>query len=274
MNTENSFELARPEDAAAIFTIFRDTFEPHLLTCVPLGCSGAISSIEDTVRCPLENLDNAWIVARNSNVRGFIQARLTMDTIFINYVHVDPAAQGQGIGRGLLIAVLDRFELGRDTISLDVAETNTRAKDWYERLGFKEQYVSIWKQFPLDDGQITADYLISGIPQADRLHKTYGCSMLTVKTKDGSFDVGRCGDKYFRTSDPNLITNPILRAIDPKRELVVTSDKVLPGGREISRRLRMTASIANVRERLIGTTSSVNYHRRSDSDTPVHSLRA
>ncbi|MCP4122787.1 MAG: GNAT family N-acetyltransferase [Bacteroidetes bacterium] len=56
----------------------------------------------------------------------------------IVHIGVDPAAQGKGIGRGMMEALINKAEKkGSATAVLDVAEENDRARFLYERLGFK-----------------------------------------------------------------------------------------------------------------------------------------
>lgn len=246
------FEPARPGDAVPILRILRDTFDPHLLPCVPLGCSGAEAYLEDIFHSPLRPLDTAWIVARDNKVRAFVEFRLFPTSLFLNYLHVEPNSQNQGIGARLFAASLDQLVSNRDLpITLDVSEANPRAKTWYERIGFKQKTVAIWKKFPLKNSTPVPDFFISGIPQADRLHEIYGFSSLTIETEDGNFEVGRLSHEIFRTTDLRLVNNPILRAIDPRRELLVISPNAPDGGQEISRRARLTASTAEVHKALI-----------------------
>jgi len=58
---------------------------------------------------------------------------------FIDFVAVDPAARGAGVGRQLVVAItrqlLDRSPLGR--VSLTVQGHRTPARALYERLGFR-----------------------------------------------------------------------------------------------------------------------------------------
>ena len=52
-------------------------------------------------------------------------------------LNVDPSAWGQGIGRGLLAAAVDRLALvGFSRVTLWVIHGNTRARALYERCGF------------------------------------------------------------------------------------------------------------------------------------------
>ncbi|HVR31912.1 MAG TPA: GNAT family N-acetyltransferase [Acidimicrobiia bacterium] len=53
-------------------------------------------------------------------------------------IHVDPASTGRGVGRALMAEAIRTLRTdGYRTASLWVVDTNTRAKDFYERLGWQ-----------------------------------------------------------------------------------------------------------------------------------------
>jgi ribosomal-protein-alanine N-acetyltransferase len=70
---------------------------------------------------------------------GFALGRVVAGEAELLTIAVEPDRQGKGIGRTLLGEFLDRTKAaGADSIFLEVAENNLKARALYERLGFAE----------------------------------------------------------------------------------------------------------------------------------------
>lgn len=76
---------------------------------------------------------SGWAALVNEKLVGVVLANQTKNKIDILYV--DPALQGQGLGRRLLRLAIDELD-GNRPIQLQVAEQNSRAIAFYERAGF------------------------------------------------------------------------------------------------------------------------------------------
>jgi len=73
-----------------------------------------------------------------AGVVGFCAFWLVFDEIHINNVAMRPAYRGQGLGAALMAQVFDRARaLGAHRATLEVRESNTGARRFYERLGFR-----------------------------------------------------------------------------------------------------------------------------------------
>jgi ribosomal protein S18 acetylase RimI-like enzyme len=60
------------------------------------------------------------------------------DALFVNSLGVDPELQGRGVGTRILQHAIERARAeGRRCVCLDVATSNPRAQQLYERLGFE-----------------------------------------------------------------------------------------------------------------------------------------
>jgi GNAT superfamily N-acetyltransferase len=247
-----TFEPARPGDAAAILRIFKETFKPDLLPCVPLGCAGAENYIEDAIATKVPNPDTIWLVARDSSVEAFAECRLGLSSLFFNWLHVAPTAQGKKLGSKLFRYMLETLCGDRNfPISLDVAVSNTRAHAWYQRLSFVDKHTAEWLVFPLHSSDAPPKFLVSVNAFDERMHQTYGFSTRRVETISGTFTIGMLGDQYFRSSDPEDLNRiAILQAIDPKRELLLITSKPVDGGYKLNRLVRMTASTQTVLKNL------------------------
>jgi GNAT superfamily N-acetyltransferase len=71
-------------------------------------------------------------------------------TLFIKELYVAESGRGQGIGEGLMrAAAAEALARGCATIKWQVAEWNTRAREFYERLGATADHV--WVDYALSE---------------------------------------------------------------------------------------------------------------------------
>lgn len=93
---------------------------------------------------------------------GFAICQTVLDEATLFNLAVDPLCQGQGFGRALLQALVERLEeRGIVTLWLEVRESNTPARALYEAEGFNE--VSRRKNYyPTADGR--EDAVIMALP--------------------------------------------------------------------------------------------------------------
>ena len=79
-----------------------------------------------------------FLVARDDRtIIGYIAAYTEDDTAYIASIAVDPAYQGNGLGRLLMETVMETFaQAGVPTIGLHVREDNEAAIHLYHSLGF------------------------------------------------------------------------------------------------------------------------------------------
>ncbi|OOS01168.1 ribosomal-protein-alanine N-acetyltransferase [Canicola haemoglobinophilus] len=84
---------------------------------------------------------------------AFAICNLVLDEATLFNIAVYPEYQGQGLGKELLVELIKRLsERGIQTLWLEVRETNMKARQLYENLGFNE--VDIRKNYyPLPDGK-------------------------------------------------------------------------------------------------------------------------
>ncbi|WP_461865506.1 ribosomal protein S18-alanine N-acetyltransferase [Thermococcus sp.] len=89
----------------------------------------------------LENNPDTFLVAEyNGRVVGYVMAYLRPDLEgHIMSIAVDPEYRGNGIGKVLMIEVIERLiKKGAKYIGLEVRVSNERAIKLYERLGFRK----------------------------------------------------------------------------------------------------------------------------------------
>ncbi len=101
----------------------------------------------------LENTDVLTLVAKDNEVLGFISLLITLDTADILDIAVDERHRNRGIAKALLNNALDMCNI--KTITLEVRESNTTARLFYEKNNFKQ--ISIRKNYytaPKEDAVI------------------------------------------------------------------------------------------------------------------------
>ena len=116
---------AVPEDAEAISVIERQVFS------VPWSRN----LIDQSIDLP----DGVFLTAKNENdeLIGYVSGQQVLDEFYINNLAVTPVFQRHGIGRVLMKTIVDHAKrAGCSFVSLEVRESNTRARKLYESFGF------------------------------------------------------------------------------------------------------------------------------------------
>ncbi|WP_461862938.1 ribosomal protein S18-alanine N-acetyltransferase [Thermococcus sp.] len=89
----------------------------------------------------LENNPDTFLVAEyNGKVIGYVMAYLRPDLEgHVMSIAVDPEYRGNGIGRALMVEVIERLiKKGAQYIGLEVRVSNEAAINLYEKLGFRK----------------------------------------------------------------------------------------------------------------------------------------
>ena len=78
-------------------------------------------------------------VANAAPVAGFACASVVLERCELRRIAVDPEARRGGLGRDLLVAVMEHArERGCTVVELEVAAQNSAARALYEALGFRQ----------------------------------------------------------------------------------------------------------------------------------------
>lgn len=96
----------------------------------------AASAIDAFISAIESDNHTVYVAARDDVLLGYVVA--IHDVPEIRWIVVDPAAQGSGAGKALMIAALDALaERGvRSNVRLTVPAANERAKAFYRKFGF------------------------------------------------------------------------------------------------------------------------------------------
>jgi ribosomal protein S18 acetylase RimI-like enzyme len=148
----NRVRFARPEDRAQVSRIAGTAFRYsrfHLDPLVPAGVADAIKSSWAGNYFDGKRGDGMVVAERDGKVAGFLQLlRAPQDGLIIDLIGVDPARQGHGLGREMILHAA-RHGIGDDripaTITVGTQAANTPSVRLYESLGLRlssAQYVA------------------------------------------------------------------------------------------------------------------------------------
>jgi ribosomal-protein-alanine N-acetyltransferase len=107
---------------------------------------------EDIFRDCFRARYECWVCEEQDNVLGYCIASIAVGEAHVLNICVDPAEQGQGIGRKLLENLIETARGRAETVFLEVRPSNTVAIALYENLGFNE--IGIRKDYyPAENGR-------------------------------------------------------------------------------------------------------------------------
>lgn len=95
---------------------------------------------ETSVAGELTNPLSLWLVAlAGSAVVGYVGSQTVLDEADVMNVAVDPAYRRQGVGKGLMLALMAALrQAGVRTLALEVRASNEAAQALYKNLGFEQ----------------------------------------------------------------------------------------------------------------------------------------
>jgi ribosomal protein S18 acetylase RimI-like enzyme len=166
--------------------------------------------------------DEVTLVAEEDGlVTGFVLAKMKEPELgLVADVFVRPEARGTGVARGLMREANARLrERGARVVTLDVQAANTRARRFYERLGFQTESLVLWAK--ADEVERRA---------ADRVRQAYG----TVHVQ--SDDKPRVEQAVLRFI-PRLGRSSWTAVGDPANGWIAVADELAGGDPEHLRRL-------------------------------------
>lgn len=103
------------------------------------GCEAYVRSLVGNPGCGIFMPEASFMAldAAGSPCGYIVCSRISARRAMIPQIAIHPAHQGEGLGNALMARTLGRLHaIGFRSVSLTVTERNTRAFDWYRRLGF------------------------------------------------------------------------------------------------------------------------------------------
>lgn len=99
-------------------------------------------------RSVLKNKDHyVYGIFAENTIQGFIHFRKFDNVLFLNNIFLSKYIRGNGIGTYVLNKVLNMPFVSENNfkqLTLDVLESNPRAKKWYEKIGFIQESIEPW----------------------------------------------------------------------------------------------------------------------------------
>jgi GNAT superfamily N-acetyltransferase len=125
------FRRAVPSDADSVAEVYLRS-RKELVACAPLAHSD--ESVRGWVRTRLIPAGRTTVAVVDDQIVGFLSVTRAGDCGWIEQLYLHPAWVGRGVGTELLERA--RAELA-PPIRLYTFQCNTRARDFYERRGFR-----------------------------------------------------------------------------------------------------------------------------------------
>ena len=151
---------ARPDDEAALLAIDQATWSPYT-SPAPGPPEGPFFN-EGTTRP-----EKVLVAELKGRVVGYGKAEYATElpasrhVFHVNGLAVDPASEGNGAGRALMEALIERArERGCTRMTLRVFAPNERARRLYERLGFEVEGV-LRGEFRVGDDEYVDDVFMA-----------------------------------------------------------------------------------------------------------------
>lgn len=226
------FGPARPADAVALARLVAASQPKAIRAMTIYGCRGVANYIALEIDHASPLAAGAYVVARNpSRLVGAAVWRRASGKLFLSHIAVAPNQRGRGIGTKLLASSLQLLKpQNEERIVLDVFADNLAALTWYRRLGFETDEHNGWwsPPWPSDDHRLPRGLertVIAGLAPASAVFDRFGFSEFTLTVHDQSYQVGRLGHTWYRTTSAELIADRLaltaLHRHDPSRRLLV-----------------------------------------------------
>ncbi|WP_312507866.1 GNAT family N-acetyltransferase [Chryseobacterium culicis] len=130
MNPDLHYKQADENDIDFLLDLRIKTMNPHYET------SGLSTDRETTLQRVLYQFDKANIIFLDNQPIGLLKVDRTFTNIEVLQLQIDPSQQGKGLGKKILMDILEEASLAGKTVSLSVLKTN-KAQHLYKSLGFR-----------------------------------------------------------------------------------------------------------------------------------------
>lgn len=157
--------LAKADEAESIYNLKLNAFGQRYLSYTIYQSALSVKYIRELISLGHYGSKNKIIVAvLDGRIGGYYEALRCESDLFLNYIAVDKNIRQSGLGS----ALLNDFEecgctLGCTRLALDVFESNSGAREWYERRGYASVSSCFLVQVPisglLSDVRSTREWL-------------------------------------------------------------------------------------------------------------------
>jgi ribosomal protein S18 acetylase RimI-like enzyme len=130
MNPDLHYKQADENDIDFLLALRIKTMNPHYET------SGLSTDRETTLQRVLYQFEKANIIFLDNQPIGLLKVDRTFTNIEVLQLQIDPSQQGKGLGKKILMDILEEASLAGKTVSLSVLKTN-KAQHLYKSLGFR-----------------------------------------------------------------------------------------------------------------------------------------
>lgn len=216
--------LANASDVPPIVDLFKEGFSLHTRSLLIYGCDGASEYLSQQIAQQLNQGESSFFVASAKEIIGYLELRRLKEAACLNYFATKKEHRGKGILSDLIVHALEMaIREGFQRTFLDVFQGNP-ASAFYEKIGYCHKETSLWYMLDLSPYQKSATFFCSGLTQANALQDKFGFSQFRLTSNHVSYEMGRIGSEWFRSSDPSILNDPealsALHSLDKGRKLL------------------------------------------------------
>lgn len=215
-----------------VITLIKSGMDPYLFSLMIYACPGYKNYVNSIVNVPYQYSNCIFFGAFiEEKLAGFLECRLTKNTLHYNNLFISPEIRGSGIGKELMKRGCKLAkEQDISHLTCDVFDQNVTTKAWKERTGFQVTEKTYWfmgKNPYNTNSSENISFKLKNYPQTEVAQKTYNFSLLEIETTNGEYTIGLVNDQYLRITDIKCLQDSdLLKAlsiIEPNRTLLVLS---------------------------------------------------
>lgn len=227
MSADITFRLIRPDEAERVYELILGGMHAENIPLTIYNSGGFASYLQQLLSLP-QPFREAWYFGAelDGELIGMCEWRVHQDAVYWNNIYLDPKVRSAGLGRRLFatgVELARRF--GIEQLLLDVFDSKSRPRVWYEEMGFVAYQEMIWltgaNHIEPEEGGMT----VLNFPQAQSNQDAFGFSILEVRTASGTYSIGRLSDRFYRLNSVDAYRDEALlaglRFLDPERHLLL-----------------------------------------------------
>lgn len=227
MNGDITIRLIRPDEAERVYDLILGGMHEENVPLTIYNSGGFALYLQSLLSLP-QPFREAWYFGAemDGELIGMCEWRVHHDAVYWNNIYLDPKVRSAGLGRRLFATGIELARtFGIEQLLLDVFDSKSRPRVWYEEMGFVAYQEMIWLKGTNPADPQEGGMTVLNFPQAQSNQDAFGFSMLEIRTEQGTYSVGRLSDRYYRLNsvaayrDEALLAG--LKALDPERQLLV-----------------------------------------------------
>ena len=205
----------RPSDVSKVVNLHRSVYSAEYLRQTIFYSPYVARYLKALISYPDLQHDHQLVgVWKGRKLIAYAHYRILERSFHLNQLVVHPSYQGKGIGRWLVEEWERRAkDLGQTVLSLDVSENNTRAYNWYFKMGFavaSKRYLYEQKVVSNDSVEEVENVQLLDWENTLAWYKTFAIANIRLKYESNVWETGWIHKALFMKVNTPEILRPIL----------------------------------------------------------------